>query len=732
MQPTATMAMTATTATTATLTTTWDNTTGRPTAEPDPVLDNYMLVVVVMSLFVGGTLVVLSGVLLLCRRCWEVHQGFNRATEEAEKTTTTYLDTSSHPVQDPELRGEDLEGQDAETERFLSTSSTGRRVSFNEAALFEQSRKAQDKGRRYTLTEGDFHHLKNARLTHLHLPPLKIVTIHECDSSEASATAMPHPSVPPKASLAIFQPPGKALTGRSVGPSSALPGDPYNPSTGPADFEISSSSSSDSGEGTSLDAAARSTKPGGLGASAGPREAGTGSGAGPVLQFFTRLRRHASLDGASPYFKVKKWKLEPSQRASSLDTRGSPKRHHFQRQRAASESMEQEGDTPHTDFIQYIASTGAAMTFPPPCPFLASPTSPSPALGRLEVEEEEAGAAGGVNPEPPWERSIGGAGPDQQQESDSERDAGLEHTQTIYRDIWSLRASLELHAATASDHSSNDRDSVRSGDSSGSGGTAPAFPPPSPPPTLRPSDSEVGGPRKLLQMDSGYASIEGRSTGDDGPPSGPEKHSFSSVGHPTTVGGSFDGTPAEEFPWPRSPRAWPRRTPRRDYSVDEKTDALFHEFLRHDPHFDDAPPSTARHRARAHPHTHMRKQWQQRGRQHSDPGERTAPSAPPGPEPRPVRAPLRRGDSVDCPTDSRTGEDPAGPPAPTIPAIEEEPGGGCPGSGLCARPSGALLDKLATGLEDRLLLPHLTQSIAAAPTLATATAAPTSPDHSPA
>lgn len=60
-------------------------------------------------------------------------------------------------------------------------------------------------GHRYTLTEGDFHHLKNARLTHLHLPPLKIVTIHECDSSEASATAMPHPTGPSKASLAIFQ-----------------------------------------------------------------------------------------------------------------------------------------------------------------------------------------------------------------------------------------------------------------------------------------------------------------------------------------------------------------------------------------------------------------------------------------------------------------------------------------------------------------------------------------------
>lgn len=46
--------------------------------------------------------------------------------------------------------------------------------------------------------------------------------------------------------------------------------------------------------------------------------------------------------------------------------------------------MEQEeGDTPHVDFIQYIASAGATtMAFPPPHPFLASPTSPPPALGR--------------------------------------------------------------------------------------------------------------------------------------------------------------------------------------------------------------------------------------------------------------------------------------------------------------------------------------------------------------
>ncbi|XP_077716859.1 voltage-dependent calcium channel beta subunit-associated regulatory protein isoform X4 [Canis aureus] len=719
-------------------------------AEPDPVGDNYVLLVVVLSLFVGGTLVVLSGVLLLCKRCWEVHRRFDRATEEAEKTTTTYLDNGAHPAQDPDFRGEDPEGQDAETERFLSTSSTGRRVSFNEAALFEQSRKSQDKGRRYTLTEGDFHHLKNARLTHLHLPPLKIITIHECDLGEASATPPPHAVAAPKANLAIFQPPGKALTGRSVGPSSALPGDPYSSAVGPADFEISPLASSDCGEGTRVraperpppslppsrtesDAGTRSAMAVGPGATSGPGEAGPGSGAGPVLQFFTRLRRHASLDGASPYFKVKKWKLDPSQRASSLDTRGSPKRHHFQRQRAASESTEQEeGDAPHMDFIQYIASAGDTVAFPPPHPFLASPTSPSPTLGRLEAAEE-AGAAGGASPESPQERS--GAG--EQQESDGERDSGPEQAQTIYRDIWSLRASLELHAAAASDHSSsgNDRDSVRSGDSSGSGsgsGTAaPTFPPPSPspspPPPPRPADSEAGGPRKLLQMDSGYASIEGRGAGEDGLPSASEKRSsFTSAGRTTTVGGSFEAAPAStEAPArPRSPRAWPRRAPRRDYSIDEKTDALFHEFLRHDPHFDDALPCAARHRARAHPHPHphARKQWQ-RGRQHSDPGARAvpaAPAAPFGPDPRPPRAPLRRGDSVDCPPEGRAGEDPA---VPAIPVIEEEPGGG--------GPPGTLLDKLAAGLEDRLFPPRGAQPLAAAPALAVA-AAPTSPDHGPA
>lgn len=58
---------------------------------------------------------------------------------------------------------------------------------------------------RYTLTEGDFHHLKNARLTHLHIPPpaLNIVTIHECEGAENSIPMTTRPVA--KSSLSIFQ-----------------------------------------------------------------------------------------------------------------------------------------------------------------------------------------------------------------------------------------------------------------------------------------------------------------------------------------------------------------------------------------------------------------------------------------------------------------------------------------------------------------------------------------------
>lgn len=58
--------------------------------------------------------------------------------------------------------------------------------------------------------------------------------------------------------------------------------------------------------------------PGGGGGGGG----GSSSGQGTMLHFLSRLRRHASLEGASPYFTIKKWKLDSSNRAASLDMRG--------------------------------------------------------------------------------------------------------------------------------------------------------------------------------------------------------------------------------------------------------------------------------------------------------------------------------------------------------------------------------------------------------------------------
>ncbi len=60
----------------------------------------------------------------------------------------------------------------------------------------------------------------------------------------------------------------------------------------------------------------------GVSASSTALSSSGGAQQGPMLQFFTKLRRHASLEGASPYFKIKKWKFDSSQRASSLDMRG--------------------------------------------------------------------------------------------------------------------------------------------------------------------------------------------------------------------------------------------------------------------------------------------------------------------------------------------------------------------------------------------------------------------------
>ncbi|KAM7410196.1 hypothetical protein PAMA_001576 [Pampus argenteus] len=622
----------------------------------------------------------------------------HRASDEPEKTNTTYVE-ESQPTHEITIRVDESDclsmasSHDQETERFLSTGTTGRRVSFNEAALFDHGKKAQEKGRRYTLTEGDFHHLKNARLTHLHIPPpaLKIVTIHECDSAENTITMTTRPVT--KSALSIFQPmlcplPQTALTSLSINPSCALPGDALNSTVVDTSFSENTIALSTKEPGSSsiemMGAGPRgrgSSISVGDGAPMGSRAPPAGSGAGtqgPVLQFFTKLRRHASLEGASPYFKIKKWKLDSSQRASSLDTRGSPKRRQFQRQRAASESMDQDdNDAHHIDLIQYIARTQDVTYCPSqPTRLLSPPSTPPPSLGRVEVE---------VLVEPSCSHSgpgVIGLSPDPQDETlslarmecaDPLDPIDPQDPQSLYRDIWMLRATLEQCAA--SDQSSNnDRNSVCSdadsvcslgGRTETERGGLPSYPSQD-----LGDETDAGEDDKdfLVYMDERLGVKEDKTAHE-------KRHHFTNAGRTGTIGESFESHLFEEepedelllgasggvsietsagslswFPYGQmlTPREAAQTSPqppalhRRDYSIDEKTDALFHEFLRHDPQFDQQESPLRKHRSRIH----LRKQWQ-RHKQWSDPGVRHFQSSFER-----QRTPLRRGDSVNYPLDT--------------------------------------------------------------------------------
>ncbi|XP_062869328.1 voltage-dependent calcium channel beta subunit-associated regulatory protein [Trichomycterus rosablanca] len=712
----------------------WKNLTEPPTELPlgHGVQDGYVLQLVLLSIFLAVTLVLLSILLITCRRCWEGDRWYSRfipckrTSDDPEKTTTTSYTEESHPVPEITIRVDESDClsaasfHDMETERFLSTGSTGRRVSFNEAALFDHSKKAQEKGRRYTLTEGDFHHLKNARLTHLHLPPaaLKIVTIHECESSENSIAMTTRPVA--KSSLSIFQPPMCTLPQTSLAslsPSSALPGDALN-STVDEGFRESPAAlipeQSRIGltevRGTNL----RNGGSPGSGREIAPTLAlgipsSSGAPQSPMLHFFTKLRRHASLEGASPYLKIKRWKFDSSQRASSLDTRGSPKRRPFLRQRAASESMdEDEHGAHHIDLIQYIARTKDVAYCPPR--LHPPPSTPPPSLGRLEVE---------VMVEPSCSRAmepgvIGLTAKPQDEPSGTGCRWESTDPQSLYHDIWTLRASLEQYIS--SDQSSNnDKDSVHSDTDSvcslrlrAEKSGWPSYPSQDLGDGLDGDtelsedkgrgksgkqdsmDSEKGSEgesstRRLLQMDSGYASIEApcrgpdefrllRSSSGSKDESAMERiHFFTCSGHKGTVCESFDTDILDEeiedepagasgisdgvtkldeatmvwMPYGQmftQSEAQPRVSAMtcRDYSIDEKTDALFHEFLRHDPQYDQQEsPVRTKHQSRVH----LRKRWQ-RSKQYSDPGQRLHSSFDR------YRTPLRRGETVNYPLES--------------------------------------------------------------------------------
>ncbi|KAK3533559.1 hypothetical protein QTP70_023441, partial [Hemibagrus guttatus] len=647
-----------------------------------------------------------------------------KRSDDPEKPTTSYIE-ETQLVHEITIRVDESEclsaasSHDMETERFLSTGSTGRRVSFNEAALFDHSKKAQEKGRRYTLTEGDFHHLKNARLTHLHLPPaaLKIVTIHECESSENSIAMTTRPVT--KSSLSIFQPPMHPLPQtalRSLSPSSALPGDALNSTVDASFCESPPSPSPEPPRPSLMEIRGTSLRNGGSPSSG--REPALASALsdssssfvpqGPVMHFFTKLRRHASLEGASPYLKIKRWKFDSSQRASSLETRGSPKRRPFQRQRAASESMDQEENgAHHIDLIQYIARTKDVAYCPPR--LLSPPSTPPPSLGRLEVQ---------VMVEPSCSRAMGPGviGLNAEPRDDSPGMGCCREStdhQSLYRDIWTLRASLEQYIS--SDQSSNnDKDSVHSdadsvsslrlrtekcglpsypsqdiGDGMDGDAELPGMDGLEKRRKQDSLDSDKGSDesstRKLLQMDSGYASIDApsrapddvrlfRSSSGSKEDSGSameRRHFFTSSGHRGTVFDSFDTDIFDEelevepgvasggsdaameleeggLVWSPYGQMFTQSDTQshalscRDYSIDEKTDALFHEFLRHDPQFDQQEsPVRSKHRSRVH----LRKQWQ-RSKQYSDPGQRFHSSFDR------YRSPLRRGETINYPLES--------------------------------------------------------------------------------
>lgn len=327
------------------------------------------------------------------------------------------------------------------------------------------------------------------------------------------------------------------------------------------------------------------------------------------------------------------------------------------------------------------------------------------------------------------------------------RQESSEAPPSLYRDIWSLRASLEQYAS--SDQSSTDRESIRSdadsvsslGGGAGArsaldsclsqdlddepegdgeaeeveGGVRGASGGEGEMGSGAGGESEAGN-RKLLQMDSGYASIEAPSKAPEemrlfGTPGAPRGKTaserrlfFTSSGRKGSVCESIEaklfqeeledeisgGTDTEEKLKERSHTAsqsltlqdpyhllksvHPQKSPesqsplisplmkaipppssphqprlrRRDYSIDEKTDALFNEFLRHDPRFDQQDsPMRSRHRSRVH----LRKQWQ-RHKQYSDPGSSAGGRYSPSLE-RQRFTPLRRGDSAGYPLDTR-------------------------------------------------------------------------------
>ncbi|KAA0719564.1 Voltage-dependent calcium channel beta subunit-associated regulatory protein [Triplophysa tibetana] len=546
---------------------------------------------------------VLFTLLFFCHRCCRPQR--RHSSEDLEKTNTTYIE-ESQPAQDVSCVSVSSCHGDTDADNFLSVAGAARRVSFNENAIYEPS--AKDKER-----------------------------------------------------------------GRSCG--SALPGDSLN---------TSEHSSSPLNPSQTLEMLNTNTPTDGdlvLTAAAGGGPALT---QGSVFYFLSKLRRHASLEGAGPFYSVKKWSFDSVQRAASLDTRGSPRRRAFQRQRAASETSEEEHlQSGVCDFLSRNHPVRPKKDHPRRLSAGSLEPDAEPELSRLEAERTMQLRCGTeTDPSSALEvKSAEENGHTSEEFGAVSRQESLEQP-SLYRDIWSLRASLEHYAS--SDLSSNDTRSdadsvcsvgpVRAGVSSfrsqdidddmDGDGELPYDE--GPQRNGRDSVDAEAGNRKLLQMDSGYASIEAPCKppddfrlfgGASGKTASERRRFFTSAGRKATVCESFDTRVFKEELEDEVIReaesslggaaVKPRAAfCRRDYSIDEKTEALFNEFLRHDPQLDQQGSPSLRHRHRSR--VHLRKQWQ-RSKQYSDPGAaRYSPSLE-----RQRCYPLRRGDSANYPLDTR-------------------------------------------------------------------------------
>eukprot|EP00064_Thunnus_orientalis_P012809 superscaffoldBa00002008_g12845 len=734
-------------------------------------VENYVLLLVLLSVFAGGTLVLLSLLLLFCHRCCMGGRRYSRASDDPEKTNTTYAE-DSQPTQEITIRLDESDAlsatscHDGESERFVSTGSTGRRPTERRVPdWMGQSISGGlpgDPHHSIILDQGPMQASSAMKTQHTRSQTMEAIGDRAEAESERGMRGESTQAPGQTSVLHFFTKLRRHASLEGAGPyfrrwkfdsshRAASLDAKGSPKRRPFQRQRAASETTDHTEDDSSplrdDIESFPHTPiqtSGL-QSLSAESLSHPASASTSSVFLSRLQLEAMVE-------VGGRREEPCLPTDDC---------HVQRQEEAIRNRSRVEKETKLGAVKRTEATGVGLESLEDDD-LFGPQREAAIQERFEdmlrktTDTKTDGATSDVRKKSETEVDEGdevvlGAEARRRTDSGSSfsfmiRQESLEAPPSLYRDIWSLRASLEQYAS--SDQSSTDRESIRSdADSVSSVGGAGA----------RSGldsclsqdlddepegegdgealeggirgasggDSEMGsgaggegeaGNRKLLQMDSGYASIEAPSRAPEemrlfGTPGAPRGKTaserrlfFTSSGRKGSVCESIearlfqeeledemaDSTEKEEklkerpqtgsqsltfqepyqlmkslhpqkppesqsqlmspltkpIPQPSSPHR--PRLRRRDYSIDEKTDALFNEFLRHDPRFDQQDsPLRSRHRSRVH----LRKQWQ-RHKQYSDPGSSAGGRYSPSLE-RQRFTPLRRGDSAGYPLDTR-------------------------------------------------------------------------------